>query len=147
MDAIDVIENEPSRLGAEQEIALAKAVEAGLYARCCLARGLWDAGASAAELELVAEQGERALLVFHRANMAMVRHIARKWDKPGVAEFDELVAEGGEVDGAGKGEESGKDGQAGKGQESASPEASEAPTGAADSGAPDSADGSQAADK
>ena len=94
MDAIDVIENEPSRLGAEQGVALAKAIEAGLYARCCLTRGLWGADASAAELELVAEQGERALLVFHRANMAMVRRIARKWDKPGVAELDELVAEG-----------------------------------------------------
>ena len=29
MDAIDVIENEPSRLGAEQEGALAKGIEAG----------------------------------------------------------------------------------------------------------------------
>lgn len=94
MDAIDVIMSEPNRLNAEQEVALAKAIEAGLYARRCLARGLWGAGASADELARVAEQGEQALLVFQRANMAMVRRIARKWDKPGVAELEELMAEG-----------------------------------------------------
>ena len=79
---------------------------------------------------------------FHKAYEKTLAPVYGDSAKP-----DELVVEGGEVDGAGKGEESGKDGQAGKGQESASPEASEAPTGAADSGAPDSADGSQAADK
>ncbi|WP_316667235.1 sigma factor-like helix-turn-helix DNA-binding protein [uncultured Propionibacterium sp.] len=95
MDAIEIITDEPNRLTADQEIALAKAIEAGLYARHCLAGGLWAAGATTAELELIAEQGERALLVFWRANTAMVRRIARKWDKPGVAELEELVAEGG----------------------------------------------------
>lgn len=94
MDAIDVIRNEPNRLSAEQEVALAKAIEAGQYARHCLDRGLWAAGADATELRLVAEQGEQAFLVFCRANAAMVRRIARKWDKPGVAELDELIAEG-----------------------------------------------------
>ena len=94
MDAIDVIRNEPNRLSAEQEIALAKAIEAGQYARHCLDRGLWTAGVDATELSLIAEQGEQAFLVFCRANAAMVRRIARKWDKPGVAELDELIDEG-----------------------------------------------------
>lgn len=79
---------------------------------------------------------------FHKAYEKTLAPVYGDSAKP-----DELVVEGGEVDGAGKGEESGKDGQAGKGQESASSEASEAPAGAAGSGAPDSADGSQAADK
>ncbi len=70
---------------------------------------------------------------FHKAYEKTLAPVYGDSAKP-----DELVVEGGEVDGAGKGEESGR------GQESASPEAS---AGAAGSEAPDSAAESQAAGK
>src|SRR3954465_198733 len=65
-------------LDAAQEVVLAKAVEAGLYAEHLLDTGAsTQSDASTAELEKLVSEGERAKDQFIRANLRLVVSIAR----------------------------------------------------------------------
>ena len=83
-----------SLLTAEQEVDLAKRIEAGLYAEHKLetATGL-DDGASARDLELVAEDGRRAKAHMLEANLRLVVSVAKKYSDRGLSLLD-VVQEG-----------------------------------------------------
>jgi RNA polymerase sigma factor (sigma-70 family) len=81
-------------LDAAQEVILAKAVEAGLYAEHLLETGRHaDGGATAAELERLVIEGERAKDQFIRANLRLVVSIARRYVRSGMPMLD-LIQEG-----------------------------------------------------
>ncbi|MEU9886479.1 sigma-70 family RNA polymerase sigma factor [Sphaerisporangium sp. NPDC051017] len=83
-------------LSAEQEVELAKRIEAGLFAEQLLDSGLPEPKASDAtdeELERVAVSGRRAKDEFIQANLRLVVAVARKYSGRGMPLID-LVQEG-----------------------------------------------------
>src|SRR6266508_2584692 len=80
-------------LDAASEVALAKAVEAGLYAEQLLESGQTAGGASREELERLVVDGERAKDQFIRANLRLVVSIARRYVRSGMPMLD-LIQEG-----------------------------------------------------
>src|SRR4051795_4701829 len=81
-------------LDAANEVILAKAVEAGLYAEQLLGDDREvPAGATREELELLVTEGERAKDQFIRANLRLVVSIARRYVRSGMPMLD-LIQEG-----------------------------------------------------
>jgi RNA polymerase sigma factor (sigma-70 family) len=80
-------------LDAIQEVELAKAVEAGLYAEQLLSNGTIPAGATAVELRLLVGEGRRAKDAFILANLRLVVSIARRYTRSAMPLLD-LVQEG-----------------------------------------------------
>jgi RNA polymerase sigma factor (sigma-70 family) len=81
-------------LDAAQEVVLAKAVEAGLYAEHLLEAGeAPKCDATQAELERLVADGERAKDQFIRANLRLVVSIARRYVRSGMPMLD-LIQEG-----------------------------------------------------
>ncbi|HEY2079854.1 MAG TPA: RNA polymerase sigma factor, partial [Streptosporangiaceae bacterium] len=81
-------------LSAGQEVALAKRIEAGLFAEQKLAAGGRGLSAQArADLELVAEDGRRAKGHLVEANLRLVVSVARRYTGRGML-FLDLVQEG-----------------------------------------------------
>jgi RNA polymerase primary sigma factor len=81
-------------LDAAQEVILAKAVEAGLYAEYLLDSGEpTPGGATPAELAKLVDEGERAKDQFIRANLRLVVSIARRYVRSGMPMLD-LIQEG-----------------------------------------------------
>ncbi|MCW3157848.1 sigma-70 family RNA polymerase sigma factor [Micropruina sp. KQZ13P-5] len=83
-------------LTAEQEVFLAKRIEAGLFARALLAETVEATrphGASTDELERIAAEGDAALQQFITANLRLVVSVARKYGRAQMPLLD-LVQEG-----------------------------------------------------
>jgi RNA polymerase sigma factor (sigma-70 family) len=80
-------------LDAAQEVILAKAVEAGLYAEHLLDTGEPPKGVTRDELEKLVVEGERAKDRFIRANLRLVVSIARRYVRSGMPMLD-LIQEG-----------------------------------------------------
>lgn len=87
-------------LDAEREVELSKSIEAGLLATHLLAEGRIGRrkggapkSASEAELQWLAEEGERALQEFIQANLRLVVSIARKYGRAAMPMLD-LIQEG-----------------------------------------------------
>jgi RNA polymerase sigma factor (sigma-70 family) len=80
-------------LNAAQEVDLAKAIEAGLYAENLLETGEMPVDASTVELERVVLEGEDAKDRFIRANLRLVVSIARRYVRSGMPMLD-LIQEG-----------------------------------------------------
>ena len=87
-------------LDAEREVELSKSIEAGLLATHLLAEGRIGRrkggapkSASEAELQWLAEDGERALQEFIQANLRLVVSIARKYGRAAMPMLD-LIQEG-----------------------------------------------------
>ncbi|MBX6722855.1 MAG: sigma-70 family RNA polymerase sigma factor, partial [Dactylosporangium sp.] len=80
-------------LDAAQEVELAKAIEAGLYAEHLLAQGELRPGLDAAELRELVREGEKAKDLFIRANLRLVVSIARRYVRSGMPMLD-LIQEG-----------------------------------------------------
>jgi RNA polymerase sigma factor (sigma-70 family) len=87
-------------LTAEEEVELAKAIELGLYAERLLAggvpadeRGKKVRKPTKAELEFLAEEGQRSLQRFVTANLRLVVSVARKYGRSQMPLLD-LVQEG-----------------------------------------------------
>ena len=87
-------------LSAEEEVELAKTIEAGLYAEKILSgevsadeRGEGAQSPSQAELEFLIEEGQRALQRFVTANLRLVVSVARKYGRSQMPLLD-LVQEG-----------------------------------------------------
>ena len=95
-DLVGVYLHEISRtplLDAAQEVDLAKAVEAGLYAEHLVETGQLPDGATHAELEQLVIAGERGKDLFIRANLRLVVSIARRYLRSGMPMLD-LIQEG-----------------------------------------------------
>ncbi|GAB3218843.1 sigma-70 family RNA polymerase sigma factor [Glycomyces halotolerans] len=80
-------------LDAAAEVELAKAVEAGLFAKHLLAEGKTFAGAGEKELKRLVEDGARAKEQFIKANLRLVVSIARRYVRSGMPMLD-LIQEG-----------------------------------------------------
>jgi RNA polymerase sigma factor (sigma-70 family) len=80
-------------LDAAQEVILAKAVEAGLYAEHLLESGDWSGNVTRPELEKLVVEGVRAKDQFIRANLRLVVSIARRYVRSGMPMLD-LIQEG-----------------------------------------------------
>jgi RNA polymerase primary sigma factor len=87
-------------LDAAREVELAKTIEAGLYAEHLLAQGRVGRrkggapkSATQAELEWLAEEGQRAITEFINANLRLVVSIARKYGRAQMPMLD-LIQEG-----------------------------------------------------
>ncbi|MGB3956121.1 MAG: sigma-70 family RNA polymerase sigma factor [Brooklawnia sp.] len=81
-------------LTAEQEVELARLIEAGQLAQAVLDdRASTDTDASREELELIAREGEAAMQHFVRANLRLVVSVARKYGRSQMPLLD-LVQEG-----------------------------------------------------
>jgi len=85
-------------LSAEEEVELARTIEAGLYAQAILDGSLSSKAAkktktSRAELEELAALGEAAMQRFVTANLRLVVSVARKYGRSGMPLLD-LVQEG-----------------------------------------------------
>jgi RNA polymerase sigma factor (sigma-70 family) len=95
-DLVGVYLHEISRtplLDAAAEVALAKAVEAGLYAEHLLAEQRLPSGFSRDDLESLVSEGEQAKDQFIRANLRLVVSIARRYVRSGMPMLD-LIQEG-----------------------------------------------------
>jgi len=97
-DLVGVYLHEISRtplLGAIEEVELAKAIEAGLYAEHLLeiGRSRRRPAATADELTELVAAGERAKDLFIRANLRLVVSIARRYVRSGMPMLD-LIQEG-----------------------------------------------------
>jgi len=95
-DLVGVYLHEISRtplLSAEQEVDLAKAVEAGLYAEHLLGAGEAPLGTTPGELQSLALEGKSAKDQFIRANLRLVVSIARRYVRSGMPMLD-LIQEG-----------------------------------------------------
>jgi RNA polymerase sigma factor (sigma-70 family) len=95
-DLVGVYLHEISRtplLDAAQEVELAKAIEAGLYAEFLLDEPELPKGVKRAELERLVVDGERAKDRFIRANLRLVVSIARRYVRSGMPMLD-LIQEG-----------------------------------------------------
>jgi len=81
-------------LNAEQEVELAKRIEAGLFAEEKLAEGM-DGGAAAARLDMewIAEDGRRAKNHLLEANLRLVVSLAKRYTGRGML-FLDLIQEG-----------------------------------------------------
>jgi RNA polymerase sigma factor (sigma-70 family) len=82
-----------SLLDAAQEVDLAKAIEAGLYARTLLDEDRIPEGVTEAELTRLVNEGEEAKDRFIRANLRLVVSIARRYVRSGMPMLD-LIQEG-----------------------------------------------------
>ena len=86
-------------LTAEEEVILAKRIEAGLFARSLLngtegdAETAYPHGATRDELEQIADEGDQALHRFITANLRLVVSVARKYGRAQMPLLD-LVQEG-----------------------------------------------------
>lgn len=80
---------EDAGLTAEQEVALAKRIEVGVYAQRLLA-----AGTGRAWLPQLVDDGQVALEEFYLANLPLVRAIASDWGRRTGLPFAELFQEG-----------------------------------------------------
>ena len=80
-------------LDAAEEVELAKAIEAGLYAEHLLEEETFKGGVKRAELVQVVRDGERAKDLFIRANLRLVVSIARRYVRSGMPMLD-LIQEG-----------------------------------------------------
>jgi RNA polymerase primary sigma factor len=84
-------------LDAVREVNLAKTIEAGLFAEEWLRKGVTGAkapgGATQAELEWLAQEGQRAMGEFVSANLRLVVSIARKYGRSAMPLLD-LIQEG-----------------------------------------------------
>lgn len=81
-------------LTAEQEVELARLIEAGQLAQAVLDdRATTDIDATREELELIAREGEQAMQHFVRANLRLVVSVARKYGRSQMPLLD-LVQEG-----------------------------------------------------
>ena len=81
-------------LNAEQEVELARLIEAGQYAQAILdGRIASKTKASRDELQAIADEGERAMQHFVRANLRLVVSVARKYGRAQMPLLD-LVQEG-----------------------------------------------------
>ncbi|MYT31028.1 MULTISPECIES: sigma-70 family RNA polymerase sigma factor [unclassified Streptomyces] len=83
-------------LDAAKEVELSQTIEAGVYAQQILDGEITDtdaAGASRAELEALAAEGERAKDVFIRSNLRLVVAVARRYPRSGLPLLD-LIQEG-----------------------------------------------------
>src|SRR5690242_7878089 len=80
-------------LDAAQEVDLAKAIEAGLYAEQLLEGETLPVGMNEAELHRLVLEGEDAKDRFIRANLRLVVSIARRYVRSGMPMLD-LIQEG-----------------------------------------------------
>ncbi|WP_341728378.1 sigma-70 family RNA polymerase sigma factor [Brooklawnia sp.] len=81
-------------LNAEEEVHLARRIEAGQYAQAILsARVESETDATREELELIAHDGDEAMQHFLRANLRLVVSVARKYGRSQMPLLD-LVQEG-----------------------------------------------------
>lgn len=80
-------------LGADEEVRLARAIEAGVLAEEALAGDLRPGGASEAELVAVVEAGNAAHQEFFVANLRMAAQLAHRWAKRSGLPADELFQE------------------------------------------------------
>nr|WP_035697155.1 sigma-70 family RNA polymerase sigma factor [Glycomyces tenuis] len=80
-------------LDAAAEVDLAKAVEAGLFAKHLLGEGETFSGASEKDLKRLVEDGARAKEQFIKANLRLVVSIARRYVRSGMPMLD-LIQEG-----------------------------------------------------
>jgi len=80
-------------LDAAAEVDLAKAVEAGLFAKHLLGEGETISGASEKDLKRLVEDGARAKEQFIKANLRLVVSIARRYVRSGMPMLD-LIQEG-----------------------------------------------------
>lgn len=81
-------------LNAEQEVELARQIEAGLYARELLDGNLTSSvEVSREELEIIVDLGEQAMQRFVKANLRLVVSVARKYGRSQMPLLD-LVQEG-----------------------------------------------------
>src|SRR6476661_4827965 len=84
-------------LDAAKEVELSKAIEAGLMAEHLLASGRYGrkgaSGATKAELEWLADEGQKAVDTFITANLRLVVSIARKYGRAQMPMLD-LIQEG-----------------------------------------------------
>jgi len=95
-DPVGVYLHEISRtplLDAAQEVELAKAVEAGIYAEYLLEQDKVPAGATREDLEQLVAEGEWARDQFIRANLRLVVSIARRYVRSGMP-MPDLIQEG-----------------------------------------------------
>jgi RNA polymerase sigma factor (sigma-70 family) len=95
-DLVGVYLHEISRtplLDAAQEVDLAKAIEAGLYAEHLLDEGQLPKSVQKAELKHLVTAGEQAKDLFIRANLRLVVSIARRYVRSGMPMLD-LIQEG-----------------------------------------------------
>lgn len=81
-------------LTAEDEVGLARAIEAGLFAEQCLATGHYPDGAGRAELAELVALGRAAHRRFFLANLRMVAQLAHRWARRARLPVDELFQEG-----------------------------------------------------
>jgi RNA polymerase sigma factor (sigma-70 family) len=85
-------------LDASEEIALAKRIEAGVYAEQLLETGGKEQpahlGASAAELQEVAADGKTAWQTFFGHNLRLVNMLTAQWARKTPAEYDDVFQEG-----------------------------------------------------
>jgi RNA polymerase primary sigma factor len=80
-------------LTAEDEVELAKSIEAGLFAEEKLRGGIPQPGAEAADLELLVAEGDRAKQRLIEANLRLVVSIAKRYIGRGLV-FLDLIQEG-----------------------------------------------------